>query len=147
MSESAGLTLIQTLVKTATGFTGTGTSTNVSIGKWGIRNSGASDHYAIIKPGPTNRPQLSFTKKDNLYRTIVQVWQRYKDDGTTLTNLLGYVDNITTKIDATPKLGDTTATIRDANATGYSDVFEMVNNDGGIDWLRRDIFIDWIEEE
>jgi len=90
---------------------------------------------------------LTFTVKDNAYRTIVQVWQRYKDDGSTLTNLLGYVDNITTVIDATPKLGDTTSTIRDANATGYSDVFEMANNDGGIDWLRRDVFIDWTQEE
>ena len=143
MSESAGITLLKTQVQSATGFS----SANVDIADWKLLNTGASDHYAIINPGAVNRPPLSFSVRDNEYRTIVQVWQRYKDDGTTLTNLLGHVDNITARIDQYRKLVDTTKTLRDANVTGYSEVLEQWNKGGGLEWLRRDIFVDWVEEE
>jgi hypothetical protein len=143
MSESAGLTLISTQVQAATGFS----SSNVDIADWKLLNSGKSDHYAIIRPGPTERPQLTMRTVDNRYRTVIEVWQRYKDDGTTLTSLLGYVDAITARLDPRRKLVDTTGTIRDANITGYSEVTEQWNKDGGPSWLKRDILLDWLEEE
>jgi hypothetical protein len=143
MSESAGLTLISAQVQASTGFS----SANVDIGDWKLLNKGTSDHYAIIRPGPTTRTALTLSVKDTQYRTIVEVWQRYKDDGATMTNLLGHVDNITTRIDAYRKLADTTKTLRDANITGYGEVMEKWTRDGGVMWLERDIYIDWMEEE
>lgn len=143
MSENAGITLISAQVAAATGFT----SANVDIADWKKLNSGGNNHYAIIKPGTAERPPLSFTVKNNNYRTIIQVWQRYKDDGSTLTDLLTHVDNITARIDQYRKLADTTKTIRDANVTGYGEVTEQWNKDGGLSWLKRDIFVDWTEEE
>ena len=143
MSENAGLTLILTQVQNATGFT----SANTSIGEWGILNKGTSDHYAIIKPGETERIPLTFTVKDNMYETIIQVWQRYKDDGDSLTSLLTHVDNITTRLDPWRKMADTTKTIRDANVIGYGQVIEQWNKDGGVSWLSREISVEWTEEE
>lgn len=143
MTESAGITLISTQVAASTGFT----SANVSIADWGVLNSGKSDHYAILKPGAASRPPLSFNVRDNEYRTIIEVWQRYKDDGTPLVALLGHIDNITARIDQYRKLADTTKTVRDANVTGYSEVTEQWTKDGGVSWLKREIFVDWVEEE
>jgi hypothetical protein len=143
MSESAGLTLISTQVKAVSSFS----ASNVSIGDWKVLNRGASSVYAIIRPGVAARPPLSYNVRDNNYRTVVEVWQRYKDDGTTMTDLLGHVDDITTRLDKYRKLADTTATIRDANVTGYGEVLQMWTNDGGASWLRRDVYVDWTEEE
>jgi hypothetical protein len=143
MSESAGLTLIKTQVQSATGFT----SSLVSIADWKLLNSGKGDYYAIIRPGITDRPQVTGQIRANVYRTIIEVWQRYKEDGTTLTDLLGHVDNITTRLDPRRKLVDTTNTIRDANVTGYGEVMEKWTNGGGVSWLERDVIVDWVEEE
>lgn len=143
MTESAGMTLIETQVKACTNFD----ANNVSIAKWGILNSGKKRHYAIIRPGPATRPRAAFHIRDNAYRTVVEVWVRYKDDGSTLTTLLGLVDEITARIDQYRKLADTTGTIRDAEANELSEVMEQWrNNRDGPAWLRRDVFIDWTEE-
>ena len=143
MTESAGLTLIQTQVVALSAFT----AANVSIAEWGFLNSGNSDHYAIIRPGPTERSEISFGFIDNGYQTIVEVWQRFKNDGTTLTTLLGHVDNIAGQIDKYRKLADTTGKIRSAQVSGFSEVTEQWrNNADGPGWLKRDIVIDWKEE-
>ena len=143
MTEAAGLTLIKTQVQAVTGFD----ANNTTIGKWGILNSGKNDHYAIIKPGETTRENYSLSAVGTLYTTIIEVWQRYKDDGETLTDLLAHIENITARIDQYRKLADTTSTIRDANIVGYGDVNEQWNKDGGVSWLSRDIVIEWTEEE
>lgn len=143
MSESAGITLLAAQVAAATGFT----SANVTIMKWGILNQGKSDHYAILKPGSTSRTALTFRMKDNVYQTIVEVWQRYKDDGTSGTTLLTHVDNVTARIDQYRKLADTTSAIRDANIIGYSELKEQWTKDGGISWISRDVIVEWQEEE
>lgn len=143
MTELAGIKLIAYQIQSSTGFT----ASNVTIAKWGILNQGKSDHYAIIRPGKTDRTGLTFTVKDNAYQTIIEVWQRYKDDGSSVTELLTHVDNITTTLDQYRKVGDTTRIIRDVNVTGYSEVKEQWNKSGGAAWLSRDIIVDWMEEE
>ena len=108
MTESAGMTLVSTIVQLVTGFD----STNVKIAEWGVLNSGYSRTYAIIRPGPATRPRASFGVRDNNYRTIAEVWYRFKDDGSTVTGLTTQVDALTAKIDQYPELKDTTGTIR-----------------------------------
>lgn len=147
MTESAGITLIETQVDAVTGFNKTGASANVAIAKWGILNKGFSDHYAIIKPGPVERPRITMRIRDNSYRTIVEVWQRYKDDGTTLTTLLGHCDAIAARLDKYPYLADTTNAIRVSDVSGFSEVTEQwTNNADGPSWLKREIYVDWKEE-
>ena len=143
MSETAGLTLIETQVKAATGFS----ADNVSIAKWGILNGGRSDHYAIIKPGKVDRTALTFTVIDNDYQTIIEVWQQYVDDGTSLTNLTTHVDNLTLRLDQYRKIADTTKTIRDMNVIGHSELKEQWTKDGGLAWVSRDVIPQWQEEE
>jgi hypothetical protein len=143
MSENAGITLLATQVAAATGFS----SANVTVMKWGILNQGKADHYAILKPGVASRTALTFTVKDNVYQTIVEVWQRYKDDGSSGTNLMTHVDNVTTRIDQYRKLADTTSLIRDANVIGYSELKEQWTKDGGLAWISRDVIVEWQEEE
>lgn len=143
MTESAGMTLIETQVKAVSGFD----STNVVIAKWGLLNSGKKAFYAIIRPGPASRPRSAFGIRDNIYRTIIEVWQRYKNDGSTLTDLTGHVDAITARIDQYRKLADGTNTVRDAEASGLGEVTEQWRNKGdGPSWLKREIFVDWTEE-
>jgi len=143
MSESAGLTLIETQIKAATGFS----ADNVSICNWGIRNSGKSDHYAIIRPGKVDRTALSFTVKDNDYQTIVEVWQQIGTGDAAAVTLIGHVDNITTRLDQYRKIADTTKAIRDMNVIGYDEVKERVAQDGSVNWIVRNIILQWQEEE
>lgn len=143
MSENAGITLLAAQVAAATGFT----SANVTIMRWKILNDGVSDHYAILKPGATTRTALTFTVKDNVYQTIVEVWQQYVDDGTSGTDLMAHVDNVTSRLDRYRKLADTTSAIRDANVIGYSELKEQWTKDGGIAWISRDVIVEWQEEE
>lgn len=143
MSESAGLTLLETQVKAVANFS----ASNVSIADWGIRNSGLSDHYAIIRPGKVDRTALTLSVKDNNYQTIIEVWQQIGTGITAIISLIGYVDAITTRLDQYRKIADTTKTIRDMNVIGYSEVQERVAKDGSVNWLSRDIIIEWQEEE
>jgi len=143
MSYSTGEALIVTKTATATGFT----SSNVTRGKWGILNGGASDHYAIVKPGAFAINQESITNLARMYRTVVQVWQRYKDDGTSLTTLEGHVENVIAALQPWRKLGDTGGTIRDAYVSGGGEVTEeWRTNADGPSWLKQELFVDWIEE-
>lgn len=143
-----GEALILTRLRSVTGFTGTTASTeNTSRGKWGLRNSGNSDHYAILKPGEFTREQGAMGMNISYFRTVIQVWQRYKDDGDTLTDLEGYVKAIINYFDQHRKISDGTNTIVEAFITGGSDVLQMQNRDGGIDWLRWDLYLDWQEHD
>ena len=147
MAETAGLTLIQNLINALSAFSKTGTGRNITIAKWGILNSGNADHYAIIKPGPTERPRISFRFRDNAYRTIIEVWQRFKNDGDTMTTLMDYVNTIAAQLDKYRKLADATGTIRDAEVSGFGAITEQWrDNADGPAWLMREIFVDWKEE-
>jgi hypothetical protein len=142
MTYSAGEVLIESLIKTATNYE----SLNVGRGKWDILNSGKSQTYAIIKPGAAGRIFSGHNVIDNRWVTVVQVWQMYSSDGNALANLEANVANLLAKIDAKPRLGDTTNTIADSNVFTVGEVMEMWNADGGLTWLRQDIFITWLEQ-
>ena len=145
MSYSAGEALILTLVQAATNFS----SASTSRGKWGILNRGQSTSaaYAIAKPGPSEITWLSPTTYQARHVTIIQVWQRYKDDGDSLTNLEARVDNILTKLMPSRTLGDTTNSISGATVTSLGEVEEMWTKKGvGPAWLKQNVVIQWDEE-
>ena len=141
MSYSAGEALILTQVQATTGFA----STNTSRGKWGLLNKGVSDHYAIIKPGEFTREQIAMSANEAKYKTVIQVWQRYKDDGDSMTNLETHVANIIAKLDQYRKVADTTGTIVDSFVSGGGEMQEMWNKDGGLSWLKQDVTVTWLE--
>lgn len=143
-----GEALIFTKLRSVTGFTGaTSTTENTSRGKWGLLNSGNSDHYAIVKPGEFERTQGAMSMNISNFHTVIQVWQRYTDDGTSLTNLETHVKNIINYFDQWRKVADTTGTIVDAFITNGSEALEMWNKDGGLSWLRQDLTILWQEHD
>lgn len=137
--EAALLALIQTV----TGYS----SSNTSRGKWGILNTGKSNTYAILKPGRFGGRQFAApTCVQTTWSTVIQVWQRYKDDGTSMTDLEANVAKIIAKIDADPNLGDSTGTVLDSNLRSGEVVQEMWRNGGGPAWLMWELTVEWTEQ-
>lgn len=142
MSYTVGEVLAAAQVTAVTGFS----SSNVTRGEWGILNSGKSDHYAILKRGETNFVWEGRSNTEN-YRTIIEVWQRVKDDQASYDLLNGYVDTIKARLDSYRKLADTTGTLRDANLVGTGVITEQWrNNADGPAWLKIELYLDWTEE-
>lgn len=124
-----GEALVLTTLQGATGFS----STNISRGKWGsLLNSGSSDNYGILKPGSFSRSQSAMSANESIFQTVIQVWQRYVDDGDSLTNLEGHVKNVINRFDAYPQLGDTTGTIIEAMITDGREAEEQWTKDGAL---------------
>jgi hypothetical protein len=148
MAYPEGEALIFTKLRSVTGFTGaTSTTENTSRGKWGLLNSGNSDHYAIIKPGEFERTQGAMSMNISRFTTVIQVWMRYTDDGVTLTTLEGYVKAIIAYFDQWRKVADTTGTIVDAFIASGGEVTEQWNKDGGLSWLKQDLKLIWQEHD
>lgn len=138
-----GEALVLTQLQNVSGFS----STNTSRGDWGILNSGKAATYGIIKPGAFNRTQGAMSMNISTFDTVIQVWQRYKDDGETLTTLEGHVKNILNRFDLYPQLADTTGTIVEAAIVEGREVEEMWTKDGGLNWLKQDLVARWQEHD
>jgi hypothetical protein len=142
MSYIDGELLLETQVTQAAGFS----ASNVTRASWKLLNSGLNDHYAILKRGESLRVWEGKSHTGN-YRTIIEVWQRVKDDQDSYDALNEYVDNIYAQLDPYFQLADTAGTIRDANLSGASMVTEQWrNNADGPSWLKIDLYLDWTEE-
>ena len=136
---ATGEASILTLLRNVTGFS----SANTSRGDWGILNSGNADHYGIIKPGGFSRTQIAMSVNESDFNTVIQIWQRYKDDGTTLTSLEAHFINIVNYFDQYRKLGDTSGQIPEAFIKSGREVEEMWNKSGGLSWLKWDLILVW----
>lgn len=142
MGYTNGEALIATLIEGATNFS----SANVRRGTWGVLNSGNAAVYAILRSGGSTRDQITMTNKLDRHRTIVEVWQRLKDDSTTITNLYSNVENVITRLDPYRQMNNS-AVVFDANVTGTGDVKEMWTTRGDApSWLKQEIYVDWSEE-
>lgn len=138
-----GETLAEIQVASVTGFQ----SSNVTRGRWGLLNSGNNDHYAILKRGESPIEWVSHNVSQIRYRTIIEVWQRVKDDQESYDNLLTYADDIKTRLEKYRLLADTTGVVLDANLTGMSAVTEQWrNNADGPSWLKIDLYLDWSQQ-
>ena len=141
MAYSDGEALLLTVVQAMTGFD----STNTSRGNWLILNQGASDHYAILRPGPFVNNPLTPTMQEVTWTTVIEIWQQYTDDGTTQTNLYGHVGNML-DIRKYKNFSDS-ATVANAVLIGGDAPEEMWNNSGGPQWLRWQMTVEWKEQE
>lgn len=110
---------------------------------WKVLSSGASDHYAILKPFSMALEWHSFSAYTVRWRTVVEIWERYTLDGTTQSNLATYASAILGVL-SYPHLGE--ASILDANIVEFREPQEMWSKDGGVVWLKWDIIVEWSEQ-
>ena len=113
---------------------------NTARNNWKLLSSGNSDHYAILRPGAFRFRWLSGTDYIVTFSTIVEVWQRYTDDGDSHSNLGSCVADIF-GILAYPKLGDSSEVL-DSNIADSPEPTEM---HGDVLWLRWPIIVNWEE--
>ena len=122
------------------------TSANSARGKWGIRNTGKSAQYAILLPGEHGpREMISFNSRQNQWRTIIQLWQRYKDDGDSLIDLEQLTDAVLTSLDAYPHIGDSANTVFNAEIVNVGR-FNQLPLDAPA-WLYVELVGEAIEQE
>lgn len=140
MSYSTGEAAILTRLQACTGFS----STNTGRMNWKLLNSGASDHYGVIRPGAFTLEWITINTYSAAWTTIIEVYQRYTDETTTYTNLYTYVNAVLAML-AYPNFG-AASTVFDGNITGGSEPEEVWTAGGeGPLWLRWRINIEWQE--
>ena len=142
MAYITGENLIVTVIKAHAKFD----VTNVAQAKWTFLNKGKSDHHAILKSGGTTPVFITPTIYQSEHRTIIEVWQRYKNDGTSATNLYGYVGNVVTQIQDTELLGDAGGIIQNSTVESIGPVMEMWMSGGGPAWLKQEVTVLWYEQ-
>ena len=114
LSYADGEALALTQIQAVSGFAAS--IGNTSRGKYGILNTGKAAVYAILRPGGFQRMWMAPKCVHTDNSTIVEVWQRYKDDGTTLTDLEANVQLILARLDLYRHMGDTQNKVLDAVA-------------------------------
>lgn len=146
MSYSAGEALVLTRLRAIAG--SIWTTENTSQAKYKILNGGKADHYAVLHQGAgKGNEMLSGNTSLRIYETVIEIWSSYRDDGTSYTNLVGYMEAILDMYDQYRKLGDTTGLIQDSICSHWDEPEEMWNKGGeGPRWLRQKFYIQWSEE-
>lgn len=118
---------------------------NSARGNWKPLNSGASDHYAIVKPGPfAVAPEtLGGGTSVTTWRTLVEVWQRWVDDGPTVVALEALVGAVIAHLERYPSL-DGAALF--AWVAGGGEMQQRWLKEGGPMWAVQEVYVDWQEE-
>lgn len=142
MSYSAGETLILTKVRTCAGFT----SSNTSQANWKLLNQGKAKFYAILHIGPFVSKWITPKVHRDTYTTVIELWQRYKDDSTSTTDLYTNFAALLTGLMPSKRMGDATGNVDDASVSGGDELEEMWTASGGPAWLRMKINIVWSED-
>lgn len=141
MSYSTGEALVFTLVKGCSNFS----ATNVSRANWKVLNSGASDHYAVLKPGKEIViTWLTPNSYETKWSTAIEVWQRYVDDGTTQANLYDRVGDIFAGLAAHSRLGDSGNNIQKSTIRKMAEPESMYKGKT-LEWMRWTVYVEWSE--
>lgn len=121
-------------------------SSNTDANDWKKLDSGESAYYAILKPGtdPAELEFFSFSAYRIFWKTVIEVWQRYEDDGTTASSLFGNVQKIIAQLQPYKKLGLTNT--QNAEITNITAPSYRWDKDGGPAWLVQEITETWLEE-
>lgn len=144
MSYAAGEALVLAQVQACASFS----STNTSRANWKVLNKGKASTYAILRPGAFQREFIANTTVQTTWQTIVEVWERYVDDQTTMTTLQAKYQEIVDRIDAYRKLGNGAGVIQDAVVRSGGEPEAMWRNRGdGASWLRQQLVVEWKEEQ
>ncbi len=121
---------------------------NSARGKWSLLNSGKASRYAILKPGARTRRESGLAgQKMESMQTVIQVYQRYKDDGTSLTDLETLTEAIINELDTYPYIGDTGSSVVGAHIVEVREYQEILASDGGGPlWLLAELVGETNEE-
>lgn len=135
----SGEAFLLTKCAAASGFS----STNTARSDWKLMDKGASDHYAILRPGVFEMAANSMGGGAVLrYTTMVEVWQQYTDETTTQSNLYGHVYNLLLELVKWPRLG---GIAEDVNITSGGEIQQMWREGGGPAWLMQELTVSWAE--
>lgn len=116
--------------------------------KWNLLNSGAAAQYAILRPAPfeNDYDALDQAHVRTRWRTVIELWQRYKDDGTSAIELQELMQDVIEWLEGDPDFGGTENAIYGYPAAG-GDMLEVWNRNGdGPSWLKWELYVDWYEE-
>ena len=140
MSYVTGEAAVAALLEQATAFN----RHNVSRGDWKPLNSGASDHYAVLRPGEFSNVADGLSGEAlTTYRTIIEVWQRWKDDAPTVAALSGYVAAVVDRLERYPSLDGACLMAR---VGGGGEMSRRWLTEGGPLWAVQEVYCDWQEE-
>lgn len=141
MSYADGEALILGLLRDMAQFD----TANSSRAKWGILNSGAAAQYAVLRPGPWEADYQGLGREGvrTTWRTIIELWQRYRDDGASAIELQDLMSAVVEYVEQWPDLGG--AGIYAEPQTGGA-MLETWNKDGGVSWLKWEVTLVWQEE-
>jgi len=118
---------------------------NSGRGNWKLLNTGKASQYAILKPGEHTREMMSITTRLNHYQTIIQLWQKYTEDGQSLIDLETLTSAVIAYIDTWPRLTDTTNSIQGAKINTIREL-QQVPPDGPV-WILAELVGEWDEEQ
>lgn len=119
---------------------------NASRGDWKPLNSGASDHYAVLRPGAfTNAADGLSGESLTTYRTVIEVWQRWKDDGPTVMALQGHVAAAIEHLERYPTLDGAALMAAVAGGSEFQRRWLTEDRSGPL-WACQEVYIDWQEE-
>lgn len=143
MSYASGEALILTRLQTLSNFN----DNNTSRGNWRILNTGRSSVYGILREGASEHPQGTGKLFFEKHLTVIEVWQRYTDDGDTRTNLQARAEEVKAEFYARRLLGSANSTIQDSKPVRTSEPAEMWKEGGnGPAWMMQEVTIEWTEE-
>lgn len=121
-------------------------STNTDANDWKKLDRGDSAYYAILKPSedPNQVEFYAFGAYIITWLTTVEVWQRYKDDGTTAASLFGNVQKIIAQMQPYKTLGLTN--VQNAQVVSVTAPSFRWDKDGGPAWMVQEVNIEWHEQ-
>ena len=146
MTYPAGEIRILALIQGLTKFN----TDNTSRADWQILYSGDSRWYAIIKPGDAVPELVTMNRYHYHYTTIIEVWNFFDPKGSETEN----VNTLETRVQ---EIKDGLAPYRKTNDTGDTVIHaeigtmplpqEIMNQDGGLEWLMQEVTLEWTEEQ
>ena len=121
-------------------------TSNTDANDWKILDSGNSAFYAILKPNeePNDVEYYAFGSYVIRWQTVVEIWQRYKDDGTTAASLFGNVQKIIAQMQPYKTLG--LANVQNAEVVSVTAPSFRWDQDGGPAWMVQEVNIEWHEQ-
>lgn len=146
---AAGEALLLTQLQKHASFT----TQNSNRGNWKALNSGKSSYYVILRPGAFEIEMQSIggvganatATEHTMWVTQCMVYERYKDESTSIANLEARVEDVIEQLQAWRNLGDTGDTILKARVASGGEVEQVADDKGGM-WLRWIINVEWQEE-